>query len=65
MKKLVFVVALLFIPFVNAETFPPQRQNTGFVGYFEEYSEAIEYRLTYPSVEDGENANMAQNGLLR
>ena len=62
MKKLVLVVALLFIPFVNAETFPPQRQNTGFVGYFEEYSEAIEYRLTYPSVEDGENANMAQNG---
>ena len=63
MKRAVILVAILLLPTVLAEDFPPQRQNSAFVGWQIEASEKIgEYRLSYPAVGDGEEINMAQNG---
>ncbi len=63
MKRAVILVAILLLPTVLAEDFPPQRQNSAFVGWQIEANEKIgEYRLSYPAVGDGEEINMAQNG---
>ncbi|MBB70521.1 MAG: hypothetical protein CMB28_05390 [Euryarchaeota archaeon] len=63
MKRAVVLVAILLLPTVLAEDFPPQRQNSAFVGWQIEANEKIgEYRLSYPAVGDGEEINMAQNG---
>tara|TARA_B100000700_G_scaffold173750_1_gene191963 strand:+ start:5019 stop:7460 length:2442 start_codon:yes stop_codon:yes gene_type:complete len=63
LKRAFFLVAILLFPIVIAEQFPIQHQNSGFIGWQIESSEKIgEYRLSYPSVSDGEEINMAQNG---
>ena len=63
LKRAIFLVAILLLPIVIAEQFPIQHQNSGFIGWQIESSEKIgEYRLSYPSVSDGEEINMAQNG---
>lgn len=63
MKRAVVLVAILLLPTVLAEDFPPQRENSAFVGWQIEANEKIgEYRLSYPAVGDGEEINMAQNG---
>ena len=63
MKRAIILVAILLLPTVLAEDFPPQRQNSAFVGWQIEANEKIgEYRLSYPAVGDGEEINMAQNG---
>ena len=63
MKKAFLLVLVLLLPTVLAEEFPVQNQNSGFVGWQFESSEKIgEYRLSYPSVAEGEEINMAQNG---
>ena len=63
MKRALLLVAILLLPTVLAEDFPPQRQNSSFVGWQLEANEKIgEYRLSYPAVGDGEEINMAQNG---
>lgn len=62
MKKISVIVALFLLPVISAETFPPQYNTTGFVGFVEEFEGPIDYRITYPAVSDGEGANMAQNG---
>ena len=63
MKRAFILVAILLLPTVLAEDFPPQRQNSAFVGWQIEANEKIgEYRLSYPAVGDGEEINMAQNG---
>ncbi len=63
MKKVFFLVAVLMLPTVLAEQFPIQNVNSGFVGWFEgENSGLEEFRVSYPSVSDGENTQMAQNG---
>ena len=63
MKKAFLLVLVLLLPTVLAEEFPVQNQNSGFVGWQIESSEKIgEYRLSYPSVAEGEEINMAQNG---
>ena len=63
MKRALVLVAILLLPTVLAEDFPPQRQNSAFVGWQIEANEKIgEYRLSYPAVGDGEEINMAQNG---
>ena len=63
MKRALLLVAILLLPTVLAEDFPPQRQNSSFVGWQLEANEKIgEYRLSYPAVGDGEEINMAQYG---
>ena len=63
MKRAILLVAVLLLPTVLADNFPVQNQNSGFVGWQIEDSEKIgEYRLSYPSVTDGEEINMALNG---
>ena len=63
MKKVFFLVAVLMLPTVLAEQFPVQNVNSGFIGWFEgENSGLGEFRISYPSVSDGENTPMAQNG---
>lgn len=63
MKRVLFLIAILLIPTTLAEQFPVQNVNSGFVGWVEDSSPKIgNYRLSYPSVADGEDTNMAQNG---
>ena len=63
MKRAIVLVAILLLPCVIAEQFPNQNLNSGFVGWQIESNEKIgEYRISYPSVADGEEINMAQNG---
>ena len=63
MKRAIVLVAILLLPCVIAEQFPNQNLNSGFVGWQIESNEKIgEYRVSYPSVADGEEINMAQNG---
>ena len=63
MKRVFFVLAILLLPTVLAEQFPTKLQNSGFVGWQIDENEKIgEYRLSYPSISDGEETNMAQNG---
>ena len=63
MKKVVLIAALFVIPLVAAEDFPTQNVNSGFVSYVSDASEEIgEYRISYPSLENGEEISMAQNG---
>ena len=63
MKKVIFAIALLLLPIVGAEDFPTQNINSGFVGWQSDFTEEIgEYRISYPSVANGEGINMAQNG---
>ena len=63
MKRVFFVLAILLLPTVLAEQFPTKFQNSGFVGWEVSENEKIgEYRLSYPSISDGEETNMAQNG---
>ena len=63
MKKVFFLVAVLMLPTVLAEQFPVQNVNSGFIGWLEgEKSGLGEFRISYPSVSDGEKAPMAQNG---
>ena len=62
MKKIPVLIALFLLPVISAETFPPQYNTTGFVGFIEEFEGPIDYRITYPAVSDGEGVNMAQNG---
>ena len=63
MNRAFFVVAILLLPSVLADGFPVQNQNSGFVGWqIGEDSKIGEYRLSYPAISDGEDANMAQNG---
>ena len=59
-----FLLALIFLlPVVVADEFPQQFQNSGFIGWDISEDEKIgEFRISYPSVFDGEGANMAQNG---
>ena len=53
----------MLLPTTLAEQFPSQNVNYGFVGWSEGTSSEIgEYRISYPAVTDGEDANMAQNG---
>ena len=63
MKKVFFLVAVLILPTVLAEQFPVQNVNSGFIGWLEgENSGLEEFRISYPSVSDGEKNPMAQNG---
>ena len=63
MKKVFFLVAVLMLPTVLAEQFPVQNVNSGFIGWLEgEKSGLGEFRVSYPSVSDGEKTPMAQNG---
>ncbi len=63
MKRAILLVLILLLPSVLAEQFPIQNQNSGFIGWQIDSNEKIgEYRLSYPSVSDGEEINMAQNG---
>ena len=63
MKRVLFLIAILLIPTTLAEQFPVQNINSGFVGWLEDSNSNIgNYRLSYPSVSDGEDTNMAQNG---
>ena len=62
MKKISLLIALFLLPVISAETFPPQYNTTGYVGFIEEFEGPIDYRITYPAVSDGEGVNMAQNG---
>ncbi|MGB1589439.1 MAG: hypothetical protein ACPHDO_03760 [Candidatus Poseidoniaceae archaeon] len=62
MKKISVLIALFLLPVISAETFPPQYNTTGYVGFIEEFEGPIDYRITYPAVSDGEGTNMAQNG---
>ena len=63
MKKVLFLVAVLILPTVLAEQFPVQNVNSGFIGWLEgENSGLEEFRISYPSVSDGEKNPMAQNG---
>jgi hypothetical protein len=51
------------LPNAGAEQFPSQNQNSGFIGITGGDSDIIgEYRLSYPSISDGEDKPMAQNG---
>ena len=59
MKKVFFLVAVLMLPTVLAEQFPVQNVNSGFIGWFEgENSGLGEFRISYPSVSDGENLSL-------
>lgn len=63
MKRAILLIAILLLPTVLAESFPNQNPNYGFVGWQIESGEKVgEYRLTYPSISEGEEVNMAQNG---
>ena len=67
MKRIIAIVAILLLPTVLAESFPNQNLNSGFVGWqLEQFDEEPtitgSYRLSYPSIADGEEVNMAQNG---
>ena len=64
MKRVVlFLIAIMIIPTAMAEEFPVQNVNSGFVGWSQNESPAIdEYRISYPSVTDGKDTNVAQNG---
>ena len=63
MKRVYLVLILLLAPVVMADQFPNQNQNSGFVGWQIGEDEKIgEFRLSYPSISDGEETNMAQNG---
>ena len=63
MKKVFFLVAVLMLPTVLAEQFPVQNVNSGFIGWSEgENSGLEEFRISYPSVSDGEKTPMAQTG---
>ncbi|MGY8746121.1 MAG: hypothetical protein ACKVG2_06160 [Candidatus Poseidoniales archaeon] len=63
MKRVLFLIAVLLIPTTLAEQFPVQNINSGFVGWVEDSNPDLgNYRLSYPSVSDGEDTNMAQNG---
>ena len=63
MKRVFLVLAILLLPTVLAEQFPTKLQNSGFVGWQIGEDEKIgDFRLSYPSISDGEEANMAQNG---
>lgn len=63
MKRVFLLIAILLLPTTLADSFPNQNINSGFVGWVEGSNEKIgEYRLSYPSVSDGEDTNMAQNG---
>lgn len=63
MKKVLLLITIMLLPTTLAEQFPTQNVNYGFVGWSEETSSEIgEYRISYPAVTDGEDANMAQNG---
>ena len=55
MKKVFFLVAVLMLPTVLAEQFPVQNVNSSFIGWLEgENSGLEEFRISYPSVSDGE-----------
>ena len=62
MKKISVLIALFLLLVISAETFPPQYNTTGFVGFIEEFEGPIDYRITYPAVSDGGGTKMAQNG---
>lgn len=62
MKKFAIIVALMILPLVNAEVFPNQYQNSGYVGWVQQDDGPFPYRITYPSLSDGEGVSMAQNG---
>ena len=63
MKRILIMIAILLLPTTLAEQFPVQNINSGFVGWEESANPTIgEYRLSYPSVANGEETNMAQNG---
>ena len=67
MKRAILLIAILLLPTVLAESFPTQNPNYGFVGWQEAAFDDMEnlsgrYRLSYPSVTDGEGVDMAQNG---
>ncbi len=63
MKRVFLLIAILLLPTTLADSFPNQNVNSGCVGWVESSNEKIgEYRLSYPSVSDGKDANMAQNG---
>jgi len=63
MKKVLLLITIMLLPTTLAEQFPTQNVNYGFVGWSEGTSSEIgEYRISYPAVTDGEDANMAQNG---
>ena len=64
MKRVVlFLIAIMIIPTAMAEEFPVQNVNSGFVGWSQNESPAIdEYRISYPAVSDGKETNVAQNG---
>ena len=63
MKRVFCLVMLLLLPHVIAEEFPPQNPNYGFVGWAEGESEVLgQYSVSYPSISDGDDQPMAQNG---
>ena len=62
-KVVLFLIAIMIIPTTMAEEFPVQNVNSGFAGWSQNESPTIdEYRISYPSVSDGEDTNVAQNG---
>ena len=62
MRKAILMLSILLLSFVSAESFPNQNSNSGFVGWSYYDTEAFDFRISYPSVEDGEDSNMARNG---
>ena len=63
MKRMVLIALILVLPTVIADEFPVQNQNSGFVGWqMSEDSKIGDYRISYPSISDGEDSYMAQNG---
>ena len=62
-KIVLFLVAIMVFPTAVAEDFPVQNINSGFVGWSQGDGTLIdEYRISYPSISDGEDTNVAQNG---
>ena len=65
LKRVYLVLILLLAPVVMADQFPNQNQNSGFVGWqIGEDGKIGEFRLSYPSISDGEETNMASQLLL-